>query len=143
MLRTMVVVAVIVGGCDDTKPDHAAAKPVKIEAPAAASVPVGPPIEVTGGKLFEDYAKNRDAADALYLHKPLRVHCIVGSGHGSTSLDIEAAGGASHIEAWFPEGSASVLRSLKHYDEVFLRCTGGGMTDVPWLNDCSLERVVK
>lgn len=140
----IVLAAMLVVGCDDAKPVKRNAAPVT---PSAADVPLaapaGPPLEVTGGQLFNDYANDVSAADAKYLHRHLRVHCIVGKGHGSRTLDIEAANGTSHVEAWFPEGSEKVLRSLKHYDEVFLLCIGGGMADVPWLTDCSLDRVVE
>lgn len=140
------------GGQKDTKnePAGSAATVVTPTAPEAAKpptpvapAPAGPPVDVTGRQLYEDYKGNPDDADAKYLHKMLRVHCIVGGSHGTTYLEIEVASGRDHIAAWFTDESASAMRQLRHYQEVFIRCRGGGMLDVPQLKDCVLEQVVR
>lgn len=121
------------GANDYRRPDRPTTKP-------AVVVPVV--VDVTGRELYEAYAKDRTAADAAYAGKTLRVNCIVGKEHGATSLDLEVAGGADHMEAWFTDESAPAMRNLKHYDEVFIRCRSGGMLDVVTLRDCVLEQVV-
>lgn len=130
--------ALILCSCDNPAP----AREHKRAAPGAKPAPdTGPPIEVTARELFDLYAKDRGAADAKWLGKRLRVHGIVGE-HGRTSLELQTAGGRSHVEAWFTDVGAPAIRTTKRGDEVFLLCTGGELTDVPWLNDCELERVV-
>jgi hypothetical protein len=84
-----------------------------------------------------------DDADAKYLHKILRVHCVVGEKHGTPYLEIMARGGRAHIAAWFTDESASAMRQLRPYQDIFIRCRGGGMADVPQLRDCVLEQVVR
>lgn len=119
---------------DQSKPAAAAKAP---EAPAVAAAPT---VEVTAGQLFNAYASDVDAADAKYLGKRLRVRALVGSGgHGRTLLELEAAGGQGHVNAWFSDDGAKAIRALKHYDEVTLACTGGGFAAVPELKDCVIE----
>jgi hypothetical protein len=102
--------------------------------------PQAAPLEVTGGELYKAYADDRDAADAKYEHKLVRLKGIVDD-KGRSMLQIVAAGGADHINAWFPD-EGKPLAGVKHHDTVVIRCVGGGKLDVPTLKDCVLEQIV-
>ena len=134
------VVAVLLAACDGKKEQRAPA-PAPVETKPAPAVDATPaaPIEVTGRQLYEDYAAGVAAADAKYLHKPLRVQAIV-KGRGGKVLELMAPH-QDHINAWFTDDTAAAMHQAKPYDEVFVRCTGDGMLDVPILKDCTMEPI--
>jgi hypothetical protein len=141
----IVAIVIVLFGCDDKrqKNEHAgSAAPVVIPTtPEAARPPtVAPPIEVTGKQLYEDYEQGKDAADAKYRDKTVRLHGIV-KDKGTTVLQITAPH-QDHINAWFGDSDAKALKPLRPYQEVFVRCRGDYMLDVPTLRDCVLEQVV-
>lgn len=148
MLKICLVLVLCVG-CNDgpsdvkVRPARVAPAPATVAAAAPVTVPVDAdaPIEVTARQIAETYAKDPTAADAAYRNKALRVNCLIGAGRGHSYIAIESMG--APFEARFTDEGLDAMRKLKRYDEVFLRCRGGGMLDGPRLDDCVLDGPVK
>jgi hypothetical protein len=107
----------------------------------AATAPSAPatsePIDVTGRRLYSDYAKSKVAADEKYRNKLVRMIGVV----DHMAKDVVYFDGPAEtvgIRAHFSE--ANGVGSLKRYESVRVRCRGDGIFGGRvMLENCSIE----
>lgn len=146
----MVAIAVTSAACKrKTKSDGAGSAATT---PAASSAPAKPDVakatdvvDVTAGKLYQEYISNEIGADSKFRDRVLRVKGIVAR-IGRDALDqpylaFVVAGGSESLKALF--AAETGLADVKRNDVATIRCAGGSEYHKPTLTACIFESVEK